>query len=201
MHALLSTSTDMEPRPAGCERISVAGIDDPEAIGRRIRETREARGISQADLARAIGCPPHTVWRYERKRMSPSAARLRQIAEELGVTERFLSTGSDAESTVELDEHVRTALAELLDTWDPELHGPAPDAEEIDWLNTKLDFRQDRRAGLEITPQLLFGRLKERRRQQRGKTVPRPPIEPAPVRPGRRKLSAADSERKKAKKR
>jgi transcriptional regulator with XRE-family HTH domain len=189
MHALRSTSTDMESPRSQCERISVAGIDDPFAVGRRIREKREERGVSQADLARAIGATPHTVWRYETQGMTPSAGRIGAIAEALGVSERFLTTGADAETSVEHDESVRTALTELLGDWDPELHGPPPDEDEVRWLGKEIDFRQDRRAGLEITPRLLLDRLKERRRQQRGRAVERPKLAPPPPRPGTRKLS------------
>lgn len=181
----------MESWSGECERISVAGIDDAAEIGRRIRETRETLGMKQADLARRIGANNHTVWRYETQGMTPSAPRLRKIAEALGVSERFLMTGADvsAESTAEYDETVRTALSELLADWDPELHGAPPDSEEVRWLGTELDFRQDQRAGLEITPRLLLDRLKERRRQQRGKAIARPQLTPPPPRPGRRKLS------------
>lgn len=99
---------------------------------------------------------------------------------------------------VELDTEVRTALAELLDTWDDERH-ERPTADEIEWMNTKLDFRQDKRVGYEITPRLLFDRLMEWRRQQRGKTVPRPRLAAPAARSGTRKLAAVDAERKKRK--
>lgn len=158
--------------------------------------------MKQADLARAIGANNHTVWRYETQGMTPSAPRLRKIAEQLGVSERFLLTGSDAaEPDVELDEMIRTALLRIIADWDPVLHGEPPTDEERHWLGFELDFRTDRRGGLEITPRLLFDRLMERRRQARGRTVERPKLPPPPSRPGARRLSSADAARKKKGKR
>jgi transcriptional regulator with XRE-family HTH domain len=205
MRAQLSTSTDMELGSAECDRLSVAGIDeeaDAYAVGERIRARRKELKISAADLARAIGAVPHTIWRYEKKGMMPSAPALQKLAEVLKVTERYLSTGADAsvEASVEYDEAVRTALLDLLASWDPILHGDPPDNEEQHWLGRELDFRSDWRGGLQITPRLLFDRLMERRRQHKGRGITRPKLEPPAPRAGRRKLDAADAERKKKRK-
>lgn len=114
---------------------------------------------------------------------------------------KFQGAEAPVLTSVELDEDVRTALIELLAQWDEDRQGPQPSDEEVDWLRTKIDFRADRRAGLEITASLLFDRLRERRRQQRGKAIARPKLEPPPKRAGTRKLSEADAERKKRQKR
>lgn len=84
---------------------------------------------------------------------------------------------------------VKSALQALLDQWStvrafrPEA-GEAPDVEEQGWINTQLDFRNDRRAGLEVTPTLILDRLLERRRQQRGRVAERPMLD-VTIRTGR----------------
>lgn len=113
---------------------------------------------------------------------------------------KFQGPNAPVLTSVDYDEDVRTALVELLAQWTEDLHGPRPNDEEVDWLRTKLDFRTDRRAGLEITAKLLFDRLLERRRQQRGKALERPKLVPPPSSGTTRKLAAADAERKKKKK-
>lgn len=152
--------------------------------------------MTQAALADAAGVRAHTMWRYEAGKMRPGSDVMLRIAQALDVTVPFLITGVDADTQIEADDSVRAALVELLADWDAELHGPPPNEEEVEWLNTKIDFRQDRRAGLEITPRLLFDRLRERRRQQRGKAVERPRLEPPAPRPGTRKLGETDRRRK-----
>jgi hypothetical protein len=112
---------------------------------------------------------------------------------------KFQGSEAPVLTSVDLDEDVRTALIELLAQWDEDRQGPKPSDEEVDWLRSKLDFRTDRRAGLEITASLLFDRLRERRKQQRGKAIARPALAPPPSRTGTRKLSAADNARKKGK--
>lgn len=108
---------------------------------------------------------------------------------------RFQGPSAPVLTSVEIDDDVRSALIELLAGWDEDRMGPAPNDEERDWLQSKIDFRSDRRAGLEIDAGLLFDKLRRRRAQQRGKAVERPKVAPPPSR-GTRKLGAADAERK-----
>lgn len=57
-------------------------VVDPEAVelGRRIKTTREARGLSQEDLARAVGVRAGIVSRWENGKNVPRLKRLTQIA-------------------------------------------------------------------------------------------------------------------------
>ncbi len=52
----------------------------------RVRELREARGLSQADLARLLGVSAYTVGRWEAGQMVPAARNARRLAKRLGVS-------------------------------------------------------------------------------------------------------------------
>lgn len=54
-------------------------------IGERIRMYRNETGLSQAELARAVGAKPISAWRWETGRITPPLWRLRLICEVLGV--------------------------------------------------------------------------------------------------------------------
>ncbi|MHB1820922.1 MAG: helix-turn-helix domain-containing protein [Streptosporangiaceae bacterium] len=56
------------------------------ALGERIRQLRKEAGLSQADLAEAIGADPGRVSRYEAGRITPSADALVRLAETLNVS-------------------------------------------------------------------------------------------------------------------
>lgn len=65
--------------------LSVAGIPttdetDWQAVGKRIRDARERRGLKQTELAEAIDVRAHTMWRYEAGRLSFKAETLTRIA-------------------------------------------------------------------------------------------------------------------------
>ena len=66
-----------------------------ETMGDRIRAAREARGMTSAALADAVGCRPATMYRYEKKGMKPGAETLAKISEALGVGMLFLTTGRE----------------------------------------------------------------------------------------------------------
>ena len=55
-------------------------------IGRRIKEIREERNLTQEDLANRLGTYPQSIWRYESGARTPSVRRLEEIAEALGVS-------------------------------------------------------------------------------------------------------------------
>lgn len=167
---------------------------DPKAVGRRIREARERKSLSQPELGGLIGKQGHQVWRYEDGRNVPGSDVIVPLAEHLGVSPAWLLYGREAApatAAAEGDDSVRTALVELMNEWDPEVYGPPPNEEEQLWVNTQLDFRADRDAGLAVTPRLVRGRILERRAQQRGKAVERPAIavesRPDVIRPSRDK--------------
>lgn len=67
------------------------------SIGERIRSGREAKRLSAAEFARAVGTTPTHLWRIEcgTKGMArqPGRALLIRIAEKLGVTTDYLLLG------------------------------------------------------------------------------------------------------------
>lgn len=88
-------------------------VDDPAAVGRRLREAREKAGLSQRQLS-FPGCSPAYISRIEGGDRIPSLQLLREMGRRLGVSEDYLATGTersddrigliDAEIAMRLDE-------------------------------------------------------------------------------------------------
>lgn len=78
-------------------------MDEPERIGRRLRETRQTLGLSQRDLA-SPGVSYAYISRIEAGARRPSVRALRQLAQRLSVSAHWLETGEDdpAEKLAEL---------------------------------------------------------------------------------------------------
>jgi transcriptional regulator with XRE-family HTH domain len=55
------------------------------AFREKVKRAREARGLSKAALARALGVAPSTVTRLESGERMPSAGLLRDLARELSL--------------------------------------------------------------------------------------------------------------------
>src|SRR5690242_8872202 len=109
-------------------------VDDPVAVGRRLRQTREAAGLTQRDLA-FEGCTAAYVSRIEAGARVPSLQILHEFGRRLGVRPEYLATGSldadgglssellEAEVALRLgDEH---RAAELYETARAEADSPA----------------------------------------------------------------------------
>jgi transcriptional regulator with XRE-family HTH domain len=62
-------------------------------LGKRIAETRQKQGWSQADLAERLRISPSTVGMYEQGRREPPIDVLIAMSEEFGVTIDYLITG------------------------------------------------------------------------------------------------------------
>ena len=71
-------------------------VDDPAAVGRRLREAREAAGLTQRELS-FEGCTAAYVSRIEAGARVPSLQILREFGKRLGVSADFLATGSPGE--------------------------------------------------------------------------------------------------------
>jgi transcriptional regulator with XRE-family HTH domain len=71
---------------------------DAAAIGRRLREAREAAGLSQRDLAEP-GASYAYISRIEAGMRLPSIRVLRKLAPKLGVSVSWLETGEEDPST------------------------------------------------------------------------------------------------------
>jgi tetratricopeptide (TPR) repeat protein len=68
-------------------------VDDPVAVGRRLRQTREAAGLTQRDLS-FEGCTAAYVSRIEAGARVPSLQILHEFGKRLGVRPEYLATGS-----------------------------------------------------------------------------------------------------------
>src|SRR2546421_1153924 len=69
-------------------------VDDPVAVGRRLKDARESAGLSQRELS-FQGCSPAYISRIEKGDRIPSLQLLRELGKRLGVTADFLATGQD----------------------------------------------------------------------------------------------------------
>lgn len=94
-----------------------------QTFGERLRMLRKRKGMTQADLARALGVTVQTVVRYEGLRLEEvRPARLEAVARALGVDPREL-TGEKAETApggTEADDAGIQVLARGLRNMEPE---------------------------------------------------------------------------------
>jgi transcriptional regulator with XRE-family HTH domain len=67
--------------------------EDP--IGKRIHDRREAKKISQSQLAKLVGITPATIWNWETRGTHPRPETLAKVAAVLEVSEDFLSGPED----------------------------------------------------------------------------------------------------------
>ncbi len=67
-------------------------VDDPAAVGRRLKDARLAAGLSQRQLS-FPGCSAAYISRLEAGDRVPSLQLLRKIAEKLAADEQYLATG------------------------------------------------------------------------------------------------------------
>jgi tetratricopeptide (TPR) repeat protein len=70
-------------------------VDDPRAVGIRLRGAREEAGLSQRQLSFS-GCSPAYISRIEAGDRIPSLQLLRELGKRLGVSEDYLATGAEA---------------------------------------------------------------------------------------------------------
>lgn len=59
-------------------------------LGERLRQTREKRGLSQAELARRIGTGVNQIPRYENGQAEPSPLQIKKLAQYLAVSSDYL---------------------------------------------------------------------------------------------------------------
>jgi tetratricopeptide (TPR) repeat protein len=75
-------------------------VDDPVAVGQRLRDARERAGLSQRQLS-FEGCSPAYISRIEAGERIPSLQLLREMGRRLGVSEDWLATGLDRDVLAE----------------------------------------------------------------------------------------------------
>lgn len=81
------------------------------SIHERIIEARVRAGMSQTDLATALGITPQAVSMWESGKNTPRGSRLREIAKALGVSESYLlSDNESAAGESSQDEEKRSHL-------------------------------------------------------------------------------------------
>ena len=61
----------------------------PGFIGQRLREAREARAKTAADLAKLVGVTRAAISQYEGGHQTPSPAVMEKLSKELGVPSQF----------------------------------------------------------------------------------------------------------------
>jgi len=71
-------------------------VDDPGAVGERLKAARLESGLSQRQLA-FPGCSPAYISRIEAGDRIPSLQLLRELGKRLGVSEDFLATGEETQ--------------------------------------------------------------------------------------------------------
>lgn len=106
-------------------------VDDPIAVGTRLKEARLAAGLSQRELS-FPGCTAVYVCRIERGDRVPSLQVLRELARRVGVDESYLATGSAGaaeDRALEADVALRLGEVELAEALYTELLGGDPEAE------------------------------------------------------------------------
>jgi tetratricopeptide (TPR) repeat protein len=70
-------------------------VDNPTAVGQRLKAARERTGLSQRQLS-FPGCSPAYISRIESGDRIPSLQLLRELGRRLGVSEDYLATGAEA---------------------------------------------------------------------------------------------------------
>src|SRR6476661_3802134 len=75
-------------------------VDDPFAVGTRLKEARLAAGLSQRELS-FQGCTAVYICRIERGDRVPSLQVLRELARRAGVDEEWLATGASRVEAVD----------------------------------------------------------------------------------------------------
>src|SRR5687768_760465 len=89
-------------------------VDDPKAVGLRLRTARERAGLSQRQLS-FPGCSPAYISRIEAGDRIPSLQLLREMGRRLGVSEDYLATGRERheEAVTLVDAELALRLGEL----------------------------------------------------------------------------------------
>ncbi|MFW6087507.1 MAG: helix-turn-helix domain-containing protein [Myxococcota bacterium] len=152
-------------------------------LGRRLREAREAQGITIADAARSVGAQWHTLKRYENGEISPSARRLVQLADLYGTREsELLPPGAQAEETqLEREGDAYSAFLDFLESplglelQAGEMLGEAEDRAILE------DLRRIRFGGIEPSVHVYTTMAHDEIARRRGRAVREP--EPVQTKP------------------
>lgn len=101
--------------------MSEHGSRSSDRAGARIKAARVAAGMTQADLAAAVGVSRSAVAQWETERAGQVNANLARIAEVLGVSAQHLLTGDgNVEGSVSAEDGTELALLRLYRQCTPE---------------------------------------------------------------------------------
>lgn len=87
------------------------------SVGEAIVTGRIAAGLTQADLAEAIGVTQAAMSRYENDLRAPDGATIGRIADALGVTVRFMERAGRPSAALAVDAHMRRRATAKPTTW------------------------------------------------------------------------------------
>jgi transcriptional regulator with XRE-family HTH domain len=92
------------------------------AVGKRIRQLRKERRITQSELAKSIGLTFQQIQKYEKARNRISASKLVEIADifDVEVAELFLPVQSQEEKTLATEDE-RAQLIQSVQSMDAEV--------------------------------------------------------------------------------
>ena len=85
-------------------------------LGARIAALRRKRGLSQTQLAQAVGVSPSAIGMYEQGRREPSAALLVALAQQFDVSTDYLLTGKPSPAEMQM---LRQLMQERLNRTNP----------------------------------------------------------------------------------
>lgn len=125
---------------------------DPLSFGGQLRRLRLDAGLTQEQLAAAIGLPQTRISEYERSKYVPSEKIIRQLAEALGVRPALLFEASAWDGVLPIGDERRKRLArleerdwELFDDTMRVMHDLTPE-ERARFARTFRDFLETWRA-------------------------------------------------------
>lgn len=108
-------------------------------FGERLRNAREASGISQKTMANRIGVKPATVEKWETGKMDPRANRLHMLASLLNVPLMWLIAGSQTVPNPSADINSREMIKQKIADLDSNIDVLKSDLEELRVLAEAVD--------------------------------------------------------------
>src|SRR5690625_1888165 len=117
-------------------------IDMKNEIGERIRDLREGLGLSQADIAKAVGVKRPTVTGWETGHRIPDRGFLPSLADVLGTTVDYILSGeltSDKETKRTIRNH---SLHEKLEDLENMLRDSGATEDDVETILGLLEYRR-----------------------------------------------------------
>ncbi|MBS3908437.1 MAG: helix-turn-helix transcriptional regulator [Actinobacteria bacterium] len=79
------------------------------SIDKRLRERRAALGLTQKELAKKVNVSEQLISLWELDRRSPSATKLAELSDALGITTDFLIKGMESELVCDIELAIRSS--------------------------------------------------------------------------------------------